>query len=56
MSAFQIDPPKLSVVKDLLRATNWTLGWMNYNAQAHPNPRWCLVIDLDACAAFWKQT
>ena len=27
-----------------------------YNVQAHLNPRWCLVIDRDASAAFWKQT
>ena len=27
-----------------------------YNVQAHLNPRWCLVIDRDTSAAFWKQT
>ena len=41
--------------KDLLRAAKWTLGWMIYNVQAHLTPRWCLVINRDACAAFWKQ-
>ena len=56
MSAFKIDPPKLSQGKDLERATKWTLGWMIYNLQAHLNLRWSLVIDRDACAAFWKQT
>ena len=30
--------------------------WMMYNVQAHLNPTWRLVIDRDACAAFWKQT
>ena len=55
-SAFQIDPPKLRQGKDLQRATKWTLGWMIYNVQAHLNPRWCLFIDRDACATFWKQT
>ena len=28
---------------------------MIYNVQAHLNPRWRLVIDRDAHAAFWKQ-
>ena len=36
--------------------TKWTLGWMICNVQAHLNLRWRLVIDRDACAAFWKQT
>ena len=27
---------------------------MIYNFQAHLNPRWRLVIDQYACAAFWK--
>ena len=29
---------------------------MIFNAQGHLNSRWCLVIDREACAAFWKQT
>ena len=29
---------------------------MIYNVQGHLNPRWRLVIDRDACVAFWKQT
>ena len=41
--------------KDLLHAAKWTLGWMIYNVQAHVTPRWCLVINREACAAFWKQ-
>ena len=32
----------------------WTLGWVIYNFQVHLNPRWHLIIDRDACAAFWK--
>ena len=27
---------------------------MIYNIQAHLNPRWCLVIDQDTFATFWK--
>ena len=27
---------------------------MIYNLQVHLNPRWRLIIDRDACAAFWK--
>ena len=30
------------------------LGWVIYNVQVHLNPRWCLIIDRDVCAAFWK--
>ena len=39
-----------------LHATKWTLGWMIFNLQVHLNPRWHLVIDRDARAAFSKQT
>ena len=56
LSAFQIDPLKLSQGKDISRATKWKLGWMIYNLQAHLNPIWYLLIDREACAAFWKQT
>ena len=56
-SAFQIDPSKLNQEKDLYHATKWTIEWMiTFNVQAHLNSRWRLVIDRDACAAFWKQT
>ena len=48
-------PSKIKLGKDLQHATKWTLGWMIYNIQAHLNPRWHLVIDQDACVAFWKQ-
>ena len=27
---------------------------MIYNIQAHLNPRWCLVINQDTFATFWK--
>ena len=38
----------------LKSSAKWTLGWVIYNVQVHLNPRWCLIIDRDACAAFWK--
>ena len=28
---------------------------MIYNVQVHLNAKWHLVIDQDACPAFWKQ-
>ena len=47
---------KVKLGKRSIRATKRTLGWKIYNVRAHPNPRWRLVIDRGACAAFWKQT
>ena len=56
LSAFLIDPSKLSQEKDLEHATTWILEWMIYNIQARLNPRWRLVSDQETCAVFWKQT
>ena len=46
-------PSKIKFGKRSLTSTEWTLGLMIYNVQAHLNPRWRLVIDRDACATFW---
>ena len=49
-------PSKIKLRERSFTCYKWTLGWMVYNVQAHLNPRWRLVLDRDACAAFWKQT